>query len=137
MKDVLAIEPIDREEMAVLAMTEYQRLFGFLESLSPDEWATQTVCDDWDVRLMVAHLLGAAEGNASIVESLRQLVKGKRVARRDGVEDIDGINAVQVPRRVSGSRTPDLGPVFRFCASLAHRFSEPRPRLVSVCKLYD
>ena len=85
--------------MAVLASDEYQRLFELLAELTPDEWATQTVCDDWDVHLMVAHLLGAAEANASVVESVRQLVKGKRIARREGVEDIDGINAVQVDAR--------------------------------------
>ena len=99
MKDATTIEPIDRTEMAGLANTEYQRLFELLGELTPDDWATQTVCDDWDVHLMVAHLLGAAEANASVAESVRQLVKGKRIAIREDVEDIDGINAVQVDAR--------------------------------------
>lgn len=99
MKDVRAIEPIDRTEMAGLAAEEYQRLLELLESLTTDEWAMQTVCDDWDVHLMVAHLLGAAEANASVPESIRQLIKGKRIARQRDFEDIDGINAVQVEAR--------------------------------------
>ena len=99
MKNLQTIEPIDRFEMADLAAGEYERLFSLLDSLSPEDWERQTVCDDWTVRLMVAHLLGAAAGNASTIESLRQLIKGKRVAGRDGVEDIDGINTVQVEAR--------------------------------------
>ena len=99
MKDVRTIAPIDRFEMTDLAAREYERLFNLLDSLTPADWDRQTVCDDWTVRLMVAHLLGAAAGNASTIESLRQLIKGKRVARRKGVEDIDGLNAVQVEAR--------------------------------------
>lgn len=99
MTDPTDIPPIDREEMTVLATEEYRRLLGLLEDLSPAEWSTPTVCDDWDVRLMVAHLLGAAEGNASMVETVRQLARGTRLAKRMGREQIDGINAVQVADR--------------------------------------
>ena len=99
MNDATTIEPIDRTEMAGLARNEYQRLFDVIGELTPEEWATPTVCDDWNVHLMVAHLLGAAEANASVAESVRQLVKGKKIARREGVEEIDGINAVQVDAR--------------------------------------
>jgi uncharacterized protein (TIGR03083 family) len=98
-KDITTIEPIDRQEMVGLATEEYRRLFGFLRSLDDADWEQQTVCDDWTVRLMVAHLLGAAESNASFLESLRQLTKGRKVAKQSAVEDIDGINAVQVEAR--------------------------------------
>ena len=99
MRDIHTIEPIDRNEMVVLATAEYRRLFEFLRSLDDDDWERQTVCDDWTVRLMVAHLLGAAESNASFFESMRQLRAGKKVARQMEAEDIDGINAVQVEQR--------------------------------------
>ena len=99
MKDIRAIDPINREEMVDLATEEYRRLFDLLQSLEAADWERQTVCDDWTVRLMVAHLLGAGESNASFFESIRQLRRGKRIAKQTNVEDIDGINAVQVEDR--------------------------------------
>jgi uncharacterized protein (TIGR03083 family) len=96
---VQEIETIDRDEMAGLAAEEYDRMFDLLESLSEHEWRRPTVCDDWDVHEMVAHLLGAAESNASILESVRQLVRGRTWARTHGRPEIDGINAVQVADR--------------------------------------
>lgn len=99
MKDINTIEPIDRNEMAELATEEYRRLFSLLGSLGEADWEQQTVCHDWTVRPMVAHLLGAAESNASRFESLRQLRRGKKVANAMSAELIDGINAVQVEAR--------------------------------------
>ena len=119
MTDPTAIPLIDRDEMVVLATEEWRRLLGLLEDLSSIEWSTQTVCDDWDVRLMVAHLLGAAEGNASMAENVRQLVRGSRVAKRMGRDQIDGINAVQVADR------EHLSP-----AELVMRLREVTPRAV-------
>ncbi len=105
MTDIATVAPIDRHEMARLAGAEYERLLDLLRSLEAAAWSRQTVCDAWDVRLMVAHLLGAAESNASVVENVRQLVKGRRRARAMGAEIIDGINAVQVDAR--SHLTPD------------------------------
>ena len=119
MKDVSTIRAIDRTEMVGLATTEYDRMFGLLGSLDPDDWEAQTVCDEWSVRLMVAHLLGAAEANASVVESVRQLLRGKRRAKAMGSEDIDGINAVQVDDR------SHLSP-----AELQDRLREIAPRAI-------
>lgn len=99
MKDIKTITPIDRHEMVGLATEEYRRLFDLLPSLEDTDWARQTACDDWNVRLMVAHLLGAAEANASVFETIRQLRRGKKVAKQNNAEDIDGINAVQVEAR--------------------------------------
>ena len=81
MTDIDSITPIDRHEMVGLATDEYRRLFEFLRSLDDDDWEQRTVCDDWTVRLMVAHLLGAAESNASVFESMRQLRRGKKAAK--------------------------------------------------------
>lgn len=105
MKDVTTIQPIDRDEMVVLASKEYRRMTELLDSLTNEDWETQTICDDWTVRLMVAHLLGAAEANASLAENMRQYIRGKRRAKTMGAEHVDGINAVQVDDRA------DLSPV--------------------------
>lgn len=99
MTDATTIAPIDRDEMAGLAATEYERLFGLLEGLTDHEWHLQTVCGDWDIHQMVAHLLGAAEGNASIREAMSQLRRGRRWAREHRRPEIDGINAIQVADR--------------------------------------
>jgi uncharacterized protein (TIGR03083 family) len=97
--DVATLRTIDRDEMVGLASTEYDRLLALLRDLTPVEWAARTVCDAWDVRQMVAHLLGAAEGNASIPENLRQLVRGALRVRGTDRLHVDGINDVQVADR--------------------------------------
>ena len=99
MIDPTTITPIDRDEMAVVAAVEYDRMFVLLESLTDDQWQTQTVCDDWNVHQMVAHLLGAAEANASLRETFSQLRRGRRWAKKHDRPEIDGINAVQVADR--------------------------------------
>jgi uncharacterized protein (TIGR03083 family) len=77
---------------------EYARLLAQLESLSADGWSRRTDCTEWDVRAMVAHLVGAGESNASPREAVRQLRQGKR-RLRPGQADVDGINALQVEER--------------------------------------
>ncbi len=79
------------------ATEEYRRLEDLLRDLGPDEWTRPTECDEWDVRAMVAHLVGAAEANASVREMLRQARAGRK-ARRDG-DLVDKMNAVQVAER--------------------------------------
>jgi uncharacterized protein (TIGR03083 family) len=103
--NITEIRPIDTDEMVDLATVEYRRLMDLLRALGPEEWARPTACTEWTVRDMVAHLLGAAEGNASVVESIRQAVRGTLRARRRGVPQIDGINSLQVEERAD--LTPD------------------------------
>jgi uncharacterized protein (TIGR03083 family) len=97
--DIADLAPIGRDEMVGLARIEYERLVDLLRDLPPEEWDRPTACDEWTVRLMVAHLLGAAEGNASPLENGRQLVRGALRVRGTGRPLIDGINAVQVDDR--------------------------------------
>lgn len=47
------------------ADVEYRRIIDLLGRLEDDDWHRATACDDWDVRAVVAHLLGAAEAMAS------------------------------------------------------------------------
>jgi uncharacterized protein (TIGR03083 family) len=85
-----------RDWMAA-AEEEYRRLGALLAELADDEWRRPTDCTDWDVREMVAHLVGAAECTASVRETRRQQKLGRRL--RPGAPDVDGINAVQVQER--------------------------------------
>lgn len=99
MTQVATIPSIDRNEMVGLATTEYRRLLTVLGSLDSADWSRPTPCEEWNVHQMIAHLLGAAESNASVGESLRQLRNGRRWAKSHGRPEIDGINAYQISRR--------------------------------------
>jgi len=79
------------------ATEEYRRLGALLDDLSDDEWRRPTDCSEWDVREMVAHLVGAAEAGASMRELVHQARRGRRL--RPGADGVDGMNAVQVQER--------------------------------------
>lgn len=91
------------------AAEEYRRLHALLQQLDPEDWSRPTDCDEWDVREMVSHLVGAAESTASIREMTRQAIRGHRVRRLGDL--VDKMNALQVIERAheSGPRlTADL-----------------------------
>lgn len=92
-----AVRPLRGSVARIVAETEYGRFVQLLDDLSPSEWGLPTDCELWDVRLLVAHVLGATEANASPVEMLRQLRRG-----RTGLSvGVDEVSAVQVAERSS------------------------------------
>ena len=93
------LRPIERAEMLVLARTEYRRVLELLDDLDEEEWSLPTDCEGWEVRDIVAHLAGTAAANASLRENRRQIVSGRRLARRHDLHDLDGINRLQVDSR--------------------------------------
>jgi len=104
--DVATIPRIDHAEAMVLAETEFARALDLLRTLDPDAWHTQTVCDLWDVRSLVAHVLGMAEAQASF----RQFVHDLRAARkRSGGPMIDAMTATQVRERAELSPDQLIG----------------------------
>jgi len=94
-----AIAPVGHREAMALAATEYGRFGDLLHGLGPDDWATATDCPAWDVRSMVAHVVGAMAGNASIRENLRQL----RLARKGDGPVVDELSALQVADRAAAT----------------------------------
>src|SRR5688572_16342307 len=86
-----------REWMAA-AEEEYRRLDTLLADLDDADWSQPTDCSDWDVREVVAHLVGAAESTARVRELVRQARLGRKA--RPGKPGVDGMNAVQVAERV-------------------------------------
>ncbi|WP_165825852.1 maleylpyruvate isomerase family mycothiol-dependent enzyme [Actinomycetospora cinnamomea] len=79
----------------MLAHTEYGRFAELIERLPPEAWTLPTECAPWDVRLLVAHVVGATEANASPLEMARQLRRG----RRGLAIEVDPVSAVQVEHR--------------------------------------
>jgi uncharacterized protein (TIGR03083 family) len=94
--DVAAIPKLGHAEAMGLAETEFARMVELLRRLQADDWQQQTVCTLWNVREMVAHVVGMAEAQAS----LRQFVHDFRAAgKRSGGAMIDALNATQVRDR--------------------------------------
>ena len=79
------------------ATEEYRRLGVLLADLTDDEWRRPTDCSEWDVRELVAHLVGAAEAGASMRALVHQARRGRRL--RPGEPGVEGMNAVQVQER--------------------------------------
>jgi uncharacterized protein (TIGR03083 family) len=94
------IAPIKHAEAMELAETEYRRFADLLRQLGPDDWERQTVNDDWSVRQVVAHVLGFADGNGSMRETVHAMRLGRKRAKEKGYDHfVHGINEVQVEER--------------------------------------
>jgi uncharacterized protein (TIGR03083 family) len=107
--------PVQEQDMrhrdwTTAATEEYRRLGALLGELSDEEWRRPTDCPEWDVREMVAHLVGAAKAGASIRELVHQSRLGRQL--RPGEPGVEGMNAVQVQERADA--TPD-----QLCRDLA------------------
>lgn len=121
MTTAIAVTPgagIGHADAARLATAEYDRMLSLLRSLDDSDWEAPTDCTEWSVRDMVAHLVGTAE-SASLREQMRVALKGRRLAKRRKVADIDGINTVQIEERAH------LGP-----RELIDRLERAAPRFV-------
>lgn len=94
---------MDRAEWLALGAAEYDRFVAQLETLEPGDWETQTECPAWTVRHMVAHVLGAAEGQASVRTFLGQARRASRLDR--SMPQVDRLNEIQVADH--GDRTPE------------------------------
>ena len=123
---------LDRRTAMRLAATEYERFLGQLRELSPDQWAAPTECPGWDVRAMVAHVLGMAEGSASVRENARQLREARR-RTGDGVF-VDALTAVQVEKH-QGVAPPELLSRFADIAPKAARGRRRTPGVVRSTKM--
>ncbi|HET7900388.1 MAG TPA: maleylpyruvate isomerase family mycothiol-dependent enzyme [Candidatus Nanopelagicales bacterium] len=100
MSDTPVVE-IDHEGWMQLAAEEYERLLRLLDDLEPHEWRASTDCPGWDVRAMVAHLCGAADGTARPLEYVRRACVGLVRHRRSML--VDSINEVQIRDRTGRS----------------------------------
>ena len=93
-------ERIARAEARVLAEEEFRRFAALMASLNDEEWTRPTDCTEWDVRKVALHVLGSADGQASVKEFVHQFVRGRPVNREiDSHHFVDGINELQIRER--------------------------------------
>jgi uncharacterized protein (TIGR03083 family) len=123
-----AMTDIRHDEWMAMSEEEYRRIDELLAGLADDDWHRPTDCTEWDVRELVAHLVGNAEMSASVMEMRRQQKLGRRL-RPEG-PDIDGMTAVQVQERT------DLPPeqLVRDLADVAVRAVRARRRLPALVR---
>ena len=89
----------DRDTAARLAETEYARCVEAFATLTPEDWAKPTACVGWDVRALVAHVVGMTEMWGSTREQLSQM----RRAGKAGGLFIDALTALQVADRADAT----------------------------------
>ena len=93
---------LTRDDMAQLATTEYARTLEQLRLLAPADWARPTDCSEWDVRALVAHLVGTVE-SSTLREQFRVALAGTRATRRRHRPRVDGMNSIHVAERAAAS----------------------------------
>ena len=97
MSSATAAPAMRHSDWMAASREEYRRIGELLADLRDDDWRQPTDCPEWDVRELVAHLVGNAEMSASMREMRRQQKLGRNL--RPGGSDIDGMTAVQVQER--------------------------------------
>jgi uncharacterized protein (TIGR03083 family) len=111
-----------------VALAAYGRLIDLLETLEPEDWRAPTECPGWDVAAMVGHLIGAAKAGASVRESTRQQLWGKRHAGEFGGNTLDAANELQVRDHAELTPTERIDALRRIApAAVAGRMRLPRP----------
>ncbi|MET3812101.1 maleylpyruvate isomerase family mycothiol-dependent enzyme [Arthrobacter sp. UYEF3] len=98
---------LPRAQAMRLAAEEYRRVARVVEVFGPEQWRRPTDCPAWNVRELVAHIVGMAALPSSPFESARQLKKAGVAASSSGGAFIDALTALQVRERM-GSTTDEL-----------------------------
>lgn len=94
------VPPLGHAEAASIATIELERFLALLRQLSPNDWIMSTACTLWDVRQVVAHVVGAAASYARWSEFARQWTPWvQRAHRQPGFSILDAINQIQVEDR--------------------------------------
>jgi uncharacterized protein (TIGR03083 family) len=89
---------IERPTAMRLARTEYQRVTDAVDALQAEDWSRPTDCTAWDVRQLVAHIVGQANLFSTPLELVRQ-TRAAKARERPGQEGVDALTAFQVEER--------------------------------------
>ena len=100
-----AIPAIGHDEAMHLAAVECERLLAVADGLQPEEWLRQTDCPGWNVKEILAHVLGMLELQSDGDERMRQFKIATLAAEQTGSLRIDAMTALQV--REHAALSPD------------------------------
>jgi uncharacterized protein (TIGR03083 family) len=125
----LQIPKLNHEEAYKMALAELETFLALLQDLTEAEWSKPTACVLWDVRQMVAHVVGAAEGYLSFKNFKRQMAS-KELKRytSQGLKGIDATNQLQIDDRAKSTPAEliaelrEIGP-----KSINNRYKLPLP----------
>lgn len=116
-----------------LIRTERTALIDLLETLSPDEWATPSLCGEWSVREVAAHLAWAPASPVSelLTELVRQGIRinranaalASRWARRDTAQIVEQLRA----NAASGARPTGMPMPAALADAVVHAIDIRRP----------
>ena len=135
--DVTAIPRIGHAEAMRIAAAENAKFAALLRSLEPDDWAKPTDCALWDVRALVAHVVGSAASQASPREFVRQVRRGRPLMVELGSPFWwDGMNQLQVRER-AGVSTEQLVAEWDANAAKALRARTRLPRPIAKLRLLN
>ena len=97
--DSEVIQPaIERPTAMRLAETEYQRVTDAVDALQPEDWTRPTDCTEWDVRWLVAHIVGMTNLFSTPLEMARQM-RAAKARQQPGQASVDALTALQVDER--------------------------------------
>ena len=91
-----AIPAIGHDEAMRLAAVECERLLAVADGLQQEEWQRQTDCPDWNVKEILAHVLGMLKLQSDGHERMRQFKIATLAAEQTGSLRIDAMTALQV-----------------------------------------
>ena len=128
--DVHRIPRIDHDEAMRIAAVENRKFADLLRSLDVEDWTRPTDCPRWNVRGLAAHVIGSAAGQASPLEFLRQVRKGRPLVAEAGEFWWDGMNELQVNER-SERDTAELTAEWDVSSVRALRARTRLPRLIA------
>lgn len=89
---------IERPTAMQLAQTEYQRVAAAVDALDARDWTRPTDCTAWDVRQLVAHIIGQAALFSSPLELAGQ-TRAANARQQAGQAPVDALTALQVEQR--------------------------------------
>jgi uncharacterized protein (TIGR03083 family) len=93
---VSEIPALDHDEAMAVAEVEYGRLLDAVDRLRPEDWARPTDCVAWDVKAILAHLLGMMERLGDPAEAARQEAATAARVQATGAARIDALTSLQV-----------------------------------------
>jgi uncharacterized protein (TIGR03083 family) len=89
---------IERPTAMRLAETEYQRVTESVDALLPEDWNRPTDCTEWNVRQLVAHIVGQTNLFSTPYEVARQ-TRAAKARQQPGQASVDALTAFQVEER--------------------------------------